>query len=80
MEAGGRGDFRGEWATVFYMCYSVVCALPDFETEANGDSRSVFERVSFPSWSIWSAQEKYFPSLAGLASLVQENIFLPRLV
>jgi hypothetical protein len=50
----------GEFAAVFYMCYSVACALPDFETEANRDSRSTFERVSFPGKCSQSSTIEYF--------------------
>ncbi len=64
--------------------------IPDFETEANKDSLSTFDRMvwsvldkrilSFSVWSSWSGPREYFPALAGLVGQVQENIFLPWLV
>ncbi len=54
--------------------------LPDFETDANRDSRSTFE--DFFPWLVYSQSgtREYFPALAGLVGPGQENIFLPLLV
>jgi hypothetical protein len=52
-------------------------SCPNGVTVPTWNSRSTFERVSFLCWSCWSAsgRRKYFPALAGLVGLVQENIF-----
>jgi hypothetical protein len=53
--------------------------LRDFPSLAGlfGQHKRIF---SFPGWSSQSGIREYFPSQAGLASLVQENIFFPWLV
>ncbi len=43
-----------------------------FETEANRDSQSTFEMVSFLGWASRSGTRKYFAALVGLVGRVQD--------
>ncbi len=56
-------------------------SVPDFENEANRDSRSTFQR-GFPALAgiFGLVKEIIFPGLAGLVGPALEKIFLSRLV
>jgi hypothetical protein len=55
---------------------NLASGIPDFETEANRDSLSTFERVFFIGWSSRPGTREYFSALVGLVRPVLENIFL----